>query len=175
MAEIPVAVREFLTSKDSMFRVSVVQRHPDLQQLLESPETRAALMEWLGSEEAWEPKSSIFTANVLEFLQASAAVEDAPVVKPFVLHPYAQVRRTAYEFLLALYYPDKNREAMFLLLSGMLSDADDQVRLVAASFIKGVGVVDELRSFLERWQKTAAAAGWEKTQSYEQIGRLLKL
>ncbi|HOU40207.1 MAG TPA: hypothetical protein PK829_02960, partial [Promineifilum sp.] len=83
------------------------------------------------------------------------------------------VRLAAYEFLLTLYYPDKNREALLQLLQNMLSDSEDAIRAAGARYADQADVAAELRSFLLRWQKTAPGQGWANTESFELVGRLL--
>jgi hypothetical protein len=173
MEAIPPEVREYLSTKDALFRAHVVQRYPVLDQVLNSPATRKALLDWLASDAAWNPTISSFTSNCLEFLRVGAAEGEAQTVRAFLLHPDPYVRLRAYEFLLTLYFPDKNREAMLLLLQGMLSDNDDVVRAQAASYIERADAVSELKDFLQQWYKSAPLRGWARTESFELIERLL--
>jgi ADP-ribosylglycohydrolase len=173
MQAIPAEVREYLSTSDSLYRAQVVQRYPDLQQTLNDPATRKAILDWLTSDEAWEPSLSSFTSNSLALLRVGAAQEEAQIVRSFLLHPDPWVRLSAYDFLLTLYFPDRNREAMFLLLHGMLSDNDDMVRAQAARYIERADAVDELRDFLQRWYKEAPGRGWADTESFELVGGLL--
>src|SRR5260370_22553026 len=173
MQEIPAGVREYLSTTDSLYRAEVAQRYPDLQKALNDPATRKAVLDWLASDEAWDSANSGFTSNCLEFLRAGATEGEAQIVRGFLLHPEPQVRLRAYEFLLTLYFPDKNREAMFLLLHGMLSDNDDMVRAQAARYIERANAVAELRDFLQRWYKTASDRGWAGTERFELVERLL--
>lgn len=173
MTEIPDLVQKYLTSNDSLARAELLQRNPDLKSFLERPETREAILGWLGSEEAWEPTRSSFVANCLEFLRAGAVPAEEQAVRAFLLHPDFGVRLRVYEFLLTLYYPERNRNAMFLLLHGMLADPSDRVRVSAVAYIQGVGATEELRSFLDRWLKLAPGQGWEKTESFEMVEKLL--
>lgn len=173
MQAIPDEVREYLSTSDSLDRALVTQRYPDLQQTLNDPATRKAVLDWLASDKAWELALSSFTSNSLAFLRVGATQEEAQIVRGFLLHPDPGVRLSAYDFLLTLYFPDKNREAMFLLLHGMLSDNDDMVRAQAARYIERVDAVDELRNFLQRWYKEAPGRGWADTESFELVERLL--
>lgn len=173
MQEIPAEVREYLSVNDSLARLQLFQDHPGLKDLLEASGTRAALLDWLGGEEAWEESRSTFVVSCLELLRSTAQPSDEQIVRAFLLHPNPFVRLRAYELLLTLYYPETNRNAMFLLLHGMLSDADDRVRVSAAAYIQGIGAAGELKSFLERWLKLAPERGWQGTESYELVERLL--
>lgn len=173
MLDIPIAVHEYLAVNDSLARAQLFQSHPDLKLVLADPRTRAAVLDWLGTEEAWEPSRSSFVANCLAFLRAGAQQDDEQVVRAFLLHEDPFVRLRAYELLLTLYYPEHNRNAMFLLLHGMLSDPDDRVRVSAAAYIQGVGAAGELKGFLQRWLKLAPERGWEGTESFEMVERLV--
>ncbi len=173
MQEIPTEVREYLSVNDSLARLQLFQNHPGLKDLLEDPQTRAAVLDWLGSEEAWEGSRSTFVVSCLELLRPAAQPSDEQIVRAFLLHPDPFVRLRAYEILLTLYYPEHNRNAMFLLLHGMLSDPDDRVRVSAASYIRGVGAAGELEGFLRRWLKLAPEKGWEGSESFELVQQLL--
>ncbi len=174
MESFPDQVKEYLASDDALVRKQLFQREPGLQQTLADPETRAAILNWLADDQAWEPSVEGLIQNCLIFLQGDASVSEDKTVRSFLLHPNPYVRLRAYEFLLSLYFPDKNREALFLLLHGMLSDSDDAVRTQAARYIERAGAVEELSQFLERWYKTAPNLGWEGTESFELVGRLLQ-
>ena len=173
MAEIPTEVKAYLATNDVLFREQLRQRYPNLEQLLGAPQTRKAILDWLASEEAWDDAAAQFVMRCLEFLQNGATEEEASTVKTFLMHPDAFVRLRAFEFLLALYFPDKNREAMFLLLHGMLFDPENAVRISGAEYIDRANAVAELREFLQRWSKVAASRGWENTDSYELVQQLL--
>lgn len=174
MLEIPTEVKAYLASNDVLFREQLRQRFPNLEQLLGDPQTRKAILDWLASEEAWDDSAAPFAMRCLEFLQNGATEEEAPIVKTFLLQPNAFVRLRAFEFLLTLYFPDKNREAMFLLLHSMLFDPDDAVRNSGAAYIDRASAVMELRGFLLRWSKVAASRGWENTESFERVQQLLE-
>ncbi|RIK44206.1 MAG: hypothetical protein DCC55_03180 [Chloroflexi bacterium] len=150
-----------------------MQRHPDLNQSLRDPSTRAALLEWLASDAARDPAQSGTVANTLEFLRIGATPTEAMTIRPFLLHPDPFVRLRAYEFLLTLYFPDKNREAMLLLFHNMLTDRDEAVRSLAVSYIERANAVAELRGVLETWLQTARQQGWENTETLELVERLL--
>ncbi len=107
-------------------------------------------------------------------MRSKAQESEAAAVKPFLMHPDSFVRLKAYEFLLTLYFPDRNREAMFLLFNGMLSDREDQIRAQAARYIQRANAVADLKDFLSRWLKQASRQGWETTESYELVEQLLQ-
>ena len=174
MEEIPSEIRAYLSTNDSLFRVQIAQHYPGLQQTLNDPASRKAILNWLASDEAWDPTVSGFTSNSLEFLRAGAVEDEAQIVRGFLLHSDPQVRLRAYEFLLTLYFPDKNREAMFLLLHSMLSDTDDMVRTQAARYIERANAGTDLKDFLQRWYKTAPDRGWDGTESFELVEHLLQ-
>jgi HEAT repeat protein len=173
MQNIPAPVLQYLATKDSLIRAQIAAEHPDLQQILGNPATRSAILDWLRSEAAWEPSAASLVSNCLELLRGGSA-EETPVVRPFVLHPDPFVRIGAFEVLLSLYYPDKNPHALLLVFQNMLSDNADNVRSLAAHYIETIQVTGELKEFLERWHKNARNVGWEATESFERIGRILK-
>jgi len=174
MQEIPEEVRAYLSSDDALMRAQLLQTYPSLQQTLSDPQTRTALLSWLASDEAWQPDATGFVAHALAYLRVGAKQDEAPIVRTFLVHTDAHVRLRAYEFLLSLYFPDRNPEAMFLLLHGMLLDGDDTVRAQAAHYIERANAVGELRGFLESWRKVAPSRGWDGSESFELVERLLE-
>ena len=174
MENFPEELKAYFSSGDALSRAQLLQTHPQLQETLNSPALVTELLQWLSTNEPWDEANLSLTINVLSFLRAHARESDASTVKPFLLHPNALVRLRVYEYLLTLYFPDRNREALFLLLQGMLSDQDEQVRAEAASYIQRSDAVEYLRGFLERWIKTAADSGRGNTESFELIERLLR-
>ncbi|MFN8496343.1 MAG: hypothetical protein U0641_00690 [Anaerolineae bacterium] len=174
MSEIPVGVREYLSSEDPIYRHALFERYPNLQGTLDDPTTRADIVGWLSSDEAHQESNAGFVVNTLKFLRAGATPSEAPAVQPFLLSGSPYVRLRAYEYLLTLYFPDKNHDALVMLLYGMLSDSSDTIRAQAVHYIERAHVAGEMRAFLDRWYKTAAAAGWADTESYELVGQLLK-
>jgi hypothetical protein len=173
MPEIPEDVKAYLVSHNVLAREQLHQQYPNLEQLMGDPQTRKTILDWLASEEAWADSSAVLAMRCLEFLQNGATEDEAPIVKTFLLHSNTFVRLRAFEFLLTLYFPDKNREAMFILLHSMLFDPDDTVRVSGVSYIERANAIGELKEFLQRWIKVAASRGWENTQSYELIEQLL--
>jgi hypothetical protein len=174
MTRLPDDLAQYFATGDELARASVVEQHPGLPAALGTAETRARLLDWLSDEEPWQEDRTEMLVQVLQFLRGTASEADAPRVKPFLLHPRDRVRLRAYEFLTALYFPDRNREALFLLLNGMLSDEGDDVRAAGAAYAQRAGAVPELRDFLTRWRALAPARGWTGTQSYELVTRLLE-
>ncbi|HEY9639991.1 MAG TPA: hypothetical protein V6C57_05875 [Coleofasciculaceae cyanobacterium] len=171
MIEIPAEVKEYLSSRDALHRVQVVNHYPNLQQTLSEPQTRTAILTWLTSEEAWEQSMSSLLDSCLAFLQAGATPEESPIVRNFLFHNNPHVRLHAYEFLISLYFPDQNPEALLILLHSMLLDADDLVRTQAISYIERANLVTELKEFLKGWLKAAPSRGWSQTESFELVER----
>lgn len=174
MVELPEAVKAYLTSHNILLREQVKQRYPNIDQVMADPDTEKTILSWLESQVAWEEANAELVMRCLEFLQQRANERHAPVVKTFLLHSSSFVRLRAFEFLLMLYFPDKNREAMFLLLHTMLLDPDDTVRNSAAAYIERANAVPELRDFLQQWLRTAPTRGWENSESFERIQQLLR-
>ncbi len=173
MDNIPLEARAFLSTNDSLAQAQLAQQFPHLMATLTDPAVRAAVLAWLAGDDAWNATNTHFTLNALRYLRSAADPAEAQVVRPFLLHPQPSVRLAAYEFLLTLYYPDKNREALLQLLQNMLSDSEDAIRAAGARYADQADVAAELRSFLLRWQKTAPGQGWANTESFELVGRLL--
>jgi hypothetical protein len=174
MQTIPVEVRAYLSSNDSLVRAQLTQQHPDLDKTLNDLGTRTAVLNWLAGNEAWDESFTHFTMNCLRFLRSKANPSETQIIRAFLLHHHPHVRLTAYEFLLTLYFPDKNREALLQLLQNMLSDNHDAVRVEGARYVEQSGVVIELKDFLKRWYKAALDQGWNDTVSFELVERLLK-
>jgi hypothetical protein len=170
---LPQPVLQYLATNDSLVRAQLSADHPDLPALLASSQTLAELRRWLGSDGAWAAESAQIVISGIELLRPELAAGDEQIIRSFLLHPEAQVRLQAYEFLLTIYFPDCNRQAMFILLHGMLTDQSDQVRSAAALYIERVNAVGELRDFLVRWRKSAIGLGWAGGESYELVERLL--
>jgi hypothetical protein len=173
MQSIPAEVREYLASNDSLLRAELSRRYPDLNQTLNDPSTRSAVLAWLAGNEAWQDDLIHFTINCLKYLQGKASSDESQVVRSFLLHPNPHVRLAAYENLLTLYFPDKNPEALLQLLQNMFSDSDETIRVEAARYARQSGVVPELKGFLQRWRKLAVTQGWENFESVELVDQLL--
>lgn len=174
MTDIPSTVKAYLATDDAFVRAQLLQQHPGLEQQLHAPQTRAAILAFLQNDTAWSPSSMPLTLNCIEFLRNGASEAEAASLRPFLLHEDRRVRLAAYEYLRVLYYPDKNREAMNQLYQNMLMDNEDTVRVQAIRYLKQTGAREDLRTFLQRWYKTAPGHDWDKSESYELMKRLLK-
>ena len=172
MQDISDPLLRYLSTRNSFLRKEIVSEYPDLQKDLNDPVTRTAILNWLRTEAAWDPSQLALLLSCLEFLRGGP-VEETVVVRPFLLHSDVFVRIAAYEFLMALYYPDKNPEALLMVFQNMLSDQDDKVRSLAAHYIETIDVTGELKEFLDRWHKNAEALGVKDTESFERIGNIL--
>jgi hypothetical protein len=173
MAEIPPEVKEYILAPDTMTRGPLIQRHPDLPKTLADPHTRAAVVRWLASDEAWASGALSLTEGCVGFLAPHPEPAEVPIVRTFLLHFDPHVRLHAYEHLLTLYYPDKNRDAMYLLFSAMLEDQHDIVRKNGALFIRSSGAIDEFRPTLERWLKLSPGRGWQRSDAHAIIEQLV--
>src|SRR5258706_6947555 len=116
MQSIPAEVREYLASNDSLLRADLARRYRNLNETLNDPNTRSAVLAWLITNEAFDEASVHFTINCLKYLQGKASSDESQTVRTFLLHPSPHVRLAAYENLLTLYFPDKNPEALMQLL-----------------------------------------------------------
>jgi hypothetical protein len=172
MEDLPAPLRQYLSTTDSIVRAQIVAEHGDLLQMLSTPETRSAVLKWLASEAAWEPSAYTLLINALGILRGGSA-EEAQVVRPFLLHSEPFVRMAAFEFMLALYGPDQNPEALLMVLQNMLSDQSDKVRSLATHYIENLKLTDDLKKFLDRWYQSAPDKGWDTRESFERIGRIL--
>lgn len=170
---IPTVVTAYLSSEDKLRRAQLLADHPELGQLLEDPSTRTELVDWLRTDEADEPESAPLVAGVLMFLRTAAAAHEAAVIRPFTLHPDPIVRLRAYEILLTLYFPDRNPDALLLVLQSMLSDPHDGVRAQGARYVERAGAVAELAPFLTGWTRKAREREWDEGESAEVVDRLL--
>jgi hypothetical protein len=174
MEMIPKEVRAYLSTNDSLVRARLQQQYPELDKVLNEAKTRTAVLNWLATDEAWAGTAAHFTMNCLRYLQGKASQDEAPTIRAFLLHALPDVRRAAYEYLLALYYPDKNREALLQLLQNMLSDTDEAVRAEGARYVKQSGAAPDLKRFLQRWYEVARDQGQSDSESFELVGRLLE-
>jgi hypothetical protein len=174
MQEVPAEVKEYILAPDTMTRGPLVERHPDLLKTMEDPRTRKAMLQWLATDEAFTHQGLALAGGYLLFLaNHHPQASETPIVRPFLMHPDPEVRLHAYEHLLTLYYPDKNREAMYLLFTAMLEDQQDLVRKNGASFIRSSGAIDEFRPTLERWLKLSPGRGWQHTDAHVVIEQLV--
>ncbi len=154
-------------------RAQLLQQHPQLETDLESAEVRQAIVAWLSGEEAWQNNVENLAENCIEFLAPKATAREAETVRQFSLHNNPHIRLRSYEFLVTLYFPDRNREALLVVLQAMLSDQSETIRREAAGYIERSGAVTDLRPFLKRWQVQAGERGWAESESFELVARLM--
>ncbi|MCB0088458.1 MAG: hypothetical protein KDE54_11140 [Caldilineaceae bacterium] len=174
MNALPENIQKYLTVwNDTLARGVLLDEQPELAGLMDEPNTRQTLLDWLAGSESLAPQNARLTANALQFLRPQAQSSDAPIVRKLLMHPDAIVRLRTYEFLLTLYFPDKNPEALIMLLNSMLMDADDTIRTQGVRYIQRANAVTELRDFLVSWQQAAAGRGWLNSESYELVQQLL--
>lgn len=174
MVELAPELREYIASDESMTRVTVLERHPGLAQRLKTPETRRELLAWLETDEAWAPGQAGFTGKVLQFLRDAADPGEAPAIRPFLLHEDAFVRLRAHEFMLTLYFPDRNRDALLAVIQQMLVDPAEPVRAAGVRYLERAGAGPEFTPFLRRWvwQRQQAPSS-QPAESVELAERLL--
>lgn len=170
---LPDDFRAYLSSSDKLFRAQLLQERPLLAEELKDPSVRTALLAWIASSEAKGASLNAMRSNALEFLRTGASPEEADVVRRFLLDLDPNVRLGAFEFLLTLYFPDKDPEALLMLLHSMLMDPSDLVRSQAVHYIERSGLAGRLRDFLRSWLDAAAARGWDTGEDYELVSRLV--
>jgi hypothetical protein len=173
MTQLPTELIDYFSQDGGLGELEVLRRHPGVNQRVETPETRRTLLEWLAGDDPWSAGREGVLVHVLQFVRGRADAGEAPRVKPFLLHSEPRVRQAAYDFLLALYFPDRNPDAVFLLLTGMLSDESDAVRTAGALYAARTEATEALRGFLARWLALAPARGWSGTDSHAQVARLV--
>lgn len=170
---IPADVRRYLAAGDSLARAQVTSDHPDVGDRLADPRTRESVLAWLRSDEATQPEASHLVAGCLTFLRPAAEPAEVSAVRPFTLHPDAVIRLRAFEFLLTLYFPDRNREALLMVLQAMLADAADPVRTLGMRYVERADAAGELDTYLRGWVREAPAKGWHTGEAAELAPRLL--
>jgi hypothetical protein len=174
MAEIPPAVREYLSTEDVLYRAELSSRRPRLQEQLGDPATRAAVREWLGSEDAQEEGRGELVANALNYLlDAGPDPADVSLARSFLQHPLHLVRLRAYQYLASVYFRDARRDALLEVLTRMMDDPHDSVRAQGIRLIERVGADTELRPVLVQWHRTADQRGFAGGESYELASRLI--
>jgi hypothetical protein len=171
---VPDEVQQYLSSRDGLFRAALQSQYPNLQARLSDPAVRDAVAAWLASDEALNEGSVDLLMNALEYLRPTATEADGAAVRSLLMHMEPFVRLAAYNFLVSLYFPDKNRQALLMVLNGMLSDEADAIRQRGAEYVERAGAGAELKLFLQRWLQTASARGWMDTDTYRLIDRLVK-
>jgi hypothetical protein len=175
MAEIPPAVREYLSTEDVLYRAELSRRKPDVEEQLRAAATRAAVREWLSSEEAQDESRGDLVANALNYLLgAGPDPTDTRLVRPFLQHPLHLVRLRAYEYLASMYFRDGHRDALLEVLTQMLDDPHDTVRAQGIRLIQRVGAGAELQPLLVQWHRTADQRGFTGGESYELASRLIE-
>src|SRR4051812_34160985 len=92
LVAIPQEAREYLSAGDGLGRASVQQRHPNVQDTLGSPATRAAILAWLAHDAAADPSNARFVTRCLQHLGPRAAPHEASVVRRYLLHDSPSVR-----------------------------------------------------------------------------------
>lgn len=171
--DIPPVVRDYLAREDSLARAQLVSAHLEVKEQLGNPATRRAIIKWLAADEARRPEMTGLVAGSLGFLRAEAEPGEAMVVRPFTLHPEPIVRLRAFEFLLTLYFPDRNREALLMVLQSMLVDSHDAVRTQGVRYLERADAGAELGTFLAGWAREAPGKGWHTGESAELVEWLL--
>jgi len=173
MKQIDPEVREYIASDESMTRVTILQRHEGLKERLKTPETRRGIIDWLGTAEAWQDANAGFVNKCIQFLNDGAKEAEADTIRPFLLHGDPFVRLRASEFLITLYFPDRNPEALLGVLQIMLLDREDAVRTAGLRYVERAALQDRFHAFLERWVALERGRGVRGTESLEVAERLL--
>jgi hypothetical protein len=171
---IPTEVQDYLTAGDGLAQASVREQYPNLDEVLNAPATRAAILAYLASDEPYKDPSPGFTINALAFLPGAAAAKESTPIRHLLRHPNPWVRVRAAEYLMAVYYPVHDRNSMLSLFKEMLNDSDEVVRVQAARWVKGTNGAPELEGFLENWLDLARKNKWDKTESFQMILALAK-
>lgn len=155
MQGIPPEVYEYLSTGDRLGQVAVEEAHPNVKETLNAPQTRQALLHYLAGDDPWTTPSPGFAVNAITFLMSGAKAEEAPFVRPLVMHRQPEVRVRAYDFLVVLAATD--RAALLILLQTMLLDPNDMIRSAGMRHIRRTGTQGDLAPFLERWSKMGIA------------------
>jgi hypothetical protein len=172
--EIPIEVRDYLTAGDGLAQAAVHEQYPNLDQVLNAPTTRSAILRYLSSDEPLTDPSSDLTINALGFLQSAATAKESASIRHLLRHPNPWVRVTTAEYMMAVYYPARDRNSMLTLFKEMLNDTDEVVRVQAARWVKGINAAPDLEGFLENWLALARKNKWDKTESFQMIAALAK-
>jgi hypothetical protein len=173
MNPIAADVREYIASDEDMTRLSILGQHAGLEQRLQTPETRRSLVAYLATEEAWSTREAGFTNKVIHFLHDGFSEAEAPAIRPFVLHTDPYVRLRTYEYLVMLYFPDRNRPALLMTLQNMLVDEAEPVRVAGVRYLERSGALGDFRGFLQQWVRHYSGMGMQ-LESVELAERLLK-
>lgn len=173
-SEIPSEVRAYLSAGDGLGQASVREQHPDLDRVLNAPSTRSAIVAYLASEETLKDSDPGFAMNALAFLQSAANAQEAGSIHRLLRHPNPSIRARAAGYMMAVYYPVRDRNAMLSLFKETLNDSDETVRVQTARWIKGTDSAPLLEGFLENWTLLARKNKWDKTESFQIIQSLSK-
>lgn len=173
LADLPASLRDYLSSSDQLFRAALQQQYPGLERSLPSARVRSAVVAWLAGDEAPRDEFAEVAANALDFIRTRARASEARIARRFVLHPHPLVRLRADEFLLTLYFPNRNPNAMLSILQSMLLDPADLVRAQAVRYAERIGIGPELRMLLQQWLDLARAQGFASTEGVELAERLV--
>lgn len=172
--EIPIEVQDYLTAGDGLAQASVREQYPNLDDILNAPATRVALLAYLASDEPLKDAAPGFTIAALAFLQSAASAKESVSIRHLLRHPNSWVRVRAAEYMMAVYYPAHDRSSMLSLFKELLDDPDEVVRVQGARWIKGTGTAQDLQSFLENWLVLARKNKWDGTESFQTIQTLVK-
>ncbi len=170
-AEWPQGVREYLATRDQLARAQLRRDDPGLDARLGSAEALAAATRWLGEDAA---ANETLTLGCLELLAAHPQDADPAVIRALVIAGPPMLRRAAYEVLFARHFRAGDREALAELITSMLRDPSDNVRRAVAAYAERAGLRDDLLPLLRRWLTAAAAQGWQDSESYELVTRLVE-
>ena len=174
MSPLPDEVRAYLLSRaNARMLARLREQNPGLEERMDSPRTRQMLFSWLGGREGRSEELALLAAAALQFLYSVRDEEEAAVVTALLEHASAPVRLRSFEALLIPLFAAREIERMKPLLRAMLADADDLVRSAGARYVQRTSTADELRPFLEEWRAAAPARGWQSTESFQLVARLL--
>jgi hypothetical protein len=167
-------VKEYLSATDPMSRAGVKTRYPGIENKMKEPRTHSDILTWLASEFPWKSEYASFAANCLSFLYSEASESERERLRPFLLHYDAQVRLKAYDYFVLTYFPDKNKQALLLLMESMLVDDDDRVRIAGIRYIERIGAEKEFINVFRAWQFLASLKAWQQSGSAELVAGIIQ-
>jgi hypothetical protein len=173
-SEIPSEVRAYLSAGDGLGQASVREQHPDLDRVLDAPSTRSAIIAYLASDEPLKDSDPGFAMNALAFLQGAANAQEVGSIHHLLRHPLPSIRARAAGYMMAVYYPGRDRNGMLSLFKETLNDSDELVRVQTARWIKGTDSAPAMEGFLETWILLAHKNKWDRTESFQIIESLSK-
>lgn len=159
---------------DALMLESLREEDPGLEERMSKPQTRRTLFSWLDGPEAREEESALLAAAAMQFLHSVKDGEETSIVSRLLDHPHAMVRLRSFEALLIPLFAGGEIERLKPLLRNMLEDSEDLVRSAGARYVRRTATAGALRSFLEEWRAAAPGRGWEGTESFELVTRLLE-